>query len=235
MRSISSVPPVGLIQSSQLLRVLATDWTSTTGVLQRFSRSTAENAWKAVGAVVPVSLGGNGLVWGLGLHADLPPDAPLKQEGDGRAPAGVFALSSLFGEAGAESLFAQSARLPYLCATANFKCVDDPASRHYNRIVDQRDVTVDWQSAEEMRREDGRYAIGAVIAHNVDPPRAGAGSCIFLHVYAAPGVPTAGCTAAALDDVLTICGWLDAASHPVLLQLPEGEYRQRQAAWGLPP
>mgnify|MGYP006949709292 FL=1 len=117
MRSISSVPPVGLIQSSQLLRVLATDWTSTTGVLQRFSRSTAENAWKAVGAVVPVSLGGNGLVWGLGLHADLPPGAPSKQEGDGCAPAGVFALTSLFGEAGAESLFAQSARLPYLCAT----------------------------------------------------------------------------------------------------------------------
>ena len=33
-----------------------------------------------------------------------------------------------------------------------------------------------------MLRADGRYAIGAVVAHNADPPLLpGAGSCIFLH------------------------------------------------------
>lgn len=222
-------------KAKQLLRVLADDWSSTTGVLQRFVRSTVASHWKPVGAEIPVSLGRSGLVWGRGLHPALPPGTRLKQEGDGCAPAGVFALSALFGEAGPESVLAQSARLPYLCATRNFKCVDDPASRHYNRIVNQNDVTVDWQSAEEMRREDVRYAIGAVIAHNTAPVVAGGGSCIFLHVHAAPGVPTAGCTAAALDDVQTLCGWLDAACQPVLVQLPVAEYRLHASDWGLPP
>ena len=65
-------------------------------------------------------------------------------------------------------------------------------------------------------------------------PRAGCGSCIFLHVWAAPGVPTAGCTAMALDDMHVLAGWLDVGAAPLLVQLPRAAYERCRVAWGLP-
>lgn len=158
-----------------------------------------------------------------------------KREGDGRAPAGVFAITALFGDAAPGGEFVRAAKLPYYHTTPDLKAIDDPASVHYNRIVDQSAIArPDWSSCEEMRRDDGRYAVGAVVAHNADSPVAGAGSCIFLHVWAAPGVPTAGCTAMALADMTEIAAWLDGTSSPVLVQLPRAEYERVREPWGLP-
>lgn len=217
----------------QLLLVVAADWASTAGELRRFARDSADAAWRHVGAGIAVSLGRHGLAWGRGLH---PACAGRdKREGDGRAPAGVFAISALFGYAAADSELARAARLPYLAAHRDLLCVDDPASRHYNQIVDRTaPAAVDWASAEEMRRADARYELGAVIGHNCAPVRAGAGSCVFLHVWEAPGVATAGCTAMALAAMRELAGWLDGAAAPLLVQLPRAEYQSRQVAWGLP-
>lgn len=220
--------------SCQILRVLAADWCSDTATLQRFTRQHRAQDWQAFGDEIPVSLGRSGLAWGIGLHPQ--PQAPerRKQEGDGCSPAGIFAITALFGEAEPESAFAQSARLPYRCASTRLKCIDDTASRYYNRVIDQETVdAVDWRSHEEMQRDDERYVIGAVIAHNA-ACLPGQGSCIFLHVWQAAGVPTAGCTAASLADMTEICGWLDAACNPLIVQLPEAEYRRRRKAWDLP-
>ena len=185
-----------------------------------------------VGNPVAVSLGRSGLAWGLGLHPHFCGVESEKREGDGRAPAGMFAISALFGTA---SDLARTAKLPYLPATADLKCVDDSASAHYNRIVDQTVIArPDWVSCEDMLRSDQRYAVGAVVAHNAAPPVAGCGSCIFLHVWAAPGMPTAGCTAMSLADMTEVAGWLDGAAVPVLVQLPQAEYERRRADWGLP-
>lgn len=223
-----------IADSCQILCVIAADWENTAATLQRFAREHCTQDWLPVGNPVSVSLGRSGLAWGIGLHPPMHDRGRTKQEGDGCAPAGIFAITALFGEAGPESAFAQSARLPYRCATGDLKCVDDPASRHYNRIVDQRTVdAIDWHSHEEMRRNDERYAIGAVIAHNSEC-RPGHGSCLFLHVWQAAGIPTAGCTAASLVDMTDICAWLDAAANPLLVQLPEAEYLLHKAAWGLP-
>jgi L,D-peptidoglycan transpeptidase YkuD (ErfK/YbiS/YcfS/YnhG family) len=217
-----------------VLLVVAEDWASTTATLHRFSREQPDSAWQTQGHAIQVSLGRAGLAWGIGLHPAPGSGEPVKREGDGCAPAGIFAITALFGAADAGSPLAQSARLPYLCATGDLKCIDDPASRYYNRVVDQRTVdAVDWHSHEEMRRNDERYAIGAVIAHN-SACQPEAGSCIFLHVWQAAGVPTAGCTAAALADMTEICQWLDAAAHPLLVQLPAAEYRRFRADWCLP-
>jgi L,D-peptidoglycan transpeptidase YkuD (ErfK/YbiS/YcfS/YnhG family) len=97
-----------------------------------------------------------------------------------------------------------------------------------------------------MRRGDGLYRIGVVVAHNgpgVDdglvPGASGAaasggGSCIFLHVWNGPGSTTSGCTAmpdAALQEILA---WLDASAEPVLVQLPRPEFGRLRAAWALP-
>ena len=185
-----------------------------------------------VGAPVSVTLGRNGLAWGRGFHP--PVTGAGKREGDGRAPAGVFAITALFGCGEGGVLLSKAAGLPYHPARPELKCIDDPGSVHYNCIVDQSAVARDWTTSEDMQRRDRRYEVGAVVAHNASPPVPGAGSCIFLHVWEAPGVPTAGCTAMALADMLEIALWLDAARAPLLVQLPEPELARRQAAWGLP-
>jgi L,D-peptidoglycan transpeptidase YkuD (ErfK/YbiS/YcfS/YnhG family) len=218
----------------QLLLCLAADGEATCARLQRFERRPGGD-WLAVGAAMPAMLGRAGLAWGRGLHAPVTGGLPDKREGDGRAPAGVFAITALFGDAAPDSAFARAAKLPYLHATPELKAIDDPASVHYNRIVDQSMIArPDWVSCEDMRRTDERYVVGAVVAHNAEAPLPGAGSCIFLHVWAAPGVPTAGCTALALADMSEIAGWLDGAAGPLLVQLPQAEYERLRAPWGLP-
>lgn len=221
--------------SRQLLVVKAPDWASTTAKLQRFARPGPTADWFAVGEGIPVSLGRCGLAWGIGRHGAVSRDGPRKREGDGCAPAGIFAITELFGEAGRESPFARTARLPYRAATTDLKCVDDPASAHYNQFVNLAETPVgDWNSHEDMRRTDERYRVGAVIAHNSPNPVPGAGSCIFLHVWQDEGVPTAGCTAGALAEISEICLWLDPAAAPLLVQLPEAEYAHFREAWALP-
>lgn len=218
--------------SRQLLLVVAEDWTSTAGRMQRFARAGVDGVWLPVGMPLAAVLGRCGLAWGRGLHPPAGTGEPEKCEGDGRAPAGVFAITALFG---ADSALARAAKLPYLCATSDLKCIDDSSSVHYNRIVDQAAVAQpDWASCEDMLRGDERYAVGAVVAHNAEPVLAGCGSCIFLHVWAAPGMPTAGCTAMALADMCMLAGWLDAAAKPLLVQLPQAAYERCRATWGLP-
>ena len=217
---------------SQLLLCLASDWDAPSGRLQRFERQ-PDGGWLALGPALPVSLGRAGLAWGRGLHPLLP--GRTKREGDGRAPAGIFAISALFGNAAPDSPFARAAKLPYLHASANLKAIDDPASVHYNRIVDQTAFSQpDWASCEDMLRDDSRYAVGAVVGHNIAPVLPGAGSCIFLHVWAGPGVATAGCTAMSLADMTQVAGWLDGACLPLLVQLPRAAYACLREPWALP-
>lgn len=224
-----------LAAARQLLVVRAADWASRSGELQRFAREDPAAAWYPVGPGCAVSLGRHGLAWGIGRHGTLDRPGPRKSEGDGRAPAGIFAITELFGVAGADSPFARAARLPYRAASANLICVDDPASTHYNQFVDlATNPQCDWHSHEDMLRTDARYTLGAVVAHNSPEALPGAGSCIFLHVWQAPGVPTAGCTAGTLAEITEICAWLDAAATPLLVQLPEIEYAHFRAAWALP-
>ena len=221
--------------SRQLLLCLAADGEATGARLRRFERRPGGD-WQAVGAAMPAMLGRAGMAWGRGLHAQGDGALPDKREGDGRAPAGVFAITELFGAAAPDSAFAAAAKLPYRHATPDLKAIDDPASAWYNRIVDQSAIArPDWASFEDMRRADERYVIGAVVGHNTEPPLPGAGSCIFLHVWAAPGVPTAGCTALALADMTEIALWLDGGASPLLVQLPLADYERRRDAWGLPP
>lgn len=234
MLSTQNTPPA-LTLSRQLLLVVAPAWASCTAQLQRFERVSLDGEWQVVGEAITVSLGRCGLAWGRGLHPRVGGMGPAKREGDGCAPAGIFAITALFGYAAPDSPFARAAKLPYFYATEDLKAIDDPASAYYNRIVDQSSVTQpDWTSCEEMLRSDQRYAVGAVVAHNSEPPVPGAGSCIFLHVWESEGAPTAGCTAMSLADMSEIGGWLAGAAAPMLVQLPRLEYDDLRAAWALP-
>jgi L,D-peptidoglycan transpeptidase YkuD (ErfK/YbiS/YcfS/YnhG family) len=228
---LSAEVPAPLAASGQLLLVVAAGWDDCAARLQCFERERAGAAWHRAGGPVTVTLGRAGLAWGRGLHAPAADAGRHKREGDGRAPAGVFPVTALFSAGGPPP----DARLPWLQATADLKCIDDPASRHYNRIVDRTRVDgIDWSSAEDMLRADRRYEIGAVVGCNCDPVLPGAGSCIFLHVWAGAGVPTAGCTAMALADMTRIAGWLDGARSPLLVQLPRETYERLRGPWGLP-
>lgn len=217
--------------TTQLLLCQAADWDASHGQLLRLERA-AGSDWQAATAPVAVTLGRNGLAWGRGRHPAQPGLA--KREGDGRAPAGVFAITALFGYAAADAPWVQAARLPYFAAQPGLKCVDDPASRHYNRLVDQSAVRPDWVSCEDMQRADARYEVGAVIAHNTAHPVPGAGSCIFLHVWESPATATSGCTAMARDAMFAIASWLDGARQPLLVQLPAPVFQDLHLAWGLP-
>lgn len=231
----AAAPADPLASAGQLLLVTAHDWHSTGATLRRFERKQESAAWTAVGSPMSVSLGRHGLAWGRGLHPLTGIQGPIKREGDGRAPAGVFRLSAAFGDEQAVPAIADTAKLPFTPVSAELKCVDDSASRYYNQIVDRREIIdTDWQSHEEMRRDDGQYSLGIVVAHNAALPVPGAGSCIFLHVWRAPGAPTAGCTAGTFDDLVMLFAWLDASRQPLLVQLPQREYQRRRSAWKLP-
>lgn len=174
------------------------------------------------------------MAWGCGLHSPQLATGPIKREGDGCAPAGVFNLPALFGKGDAASEFVMSLKLPYLSATTDLKCIDDPESLHYNRIIEAQGVSErDWSSHEEMLRQDDCYSAGVVVGHNVGCTPS-AGSCIFMHVWRAVGASTEGCTAMPFVHMEEICRWLEAGCYPVLVQLPEVEFVRLHEEWRLP-
>jgi D-alanyl-D-alanine dipeptidase len=146
-----------------------------------------------------------------------------------KSPAGVFAFRSVYGYADDAP---KAWRMPYEQST-DLECIDDPASEHYTKIVDRKQVASDWQSAEEMHRDDGLYEWVLDVAHNVDG-KPGAGSCIFLHVWSGPESTTAGCTAMDKPKLEALLGKLDPAAKPLFVLLPRSEYTAVATAWGLP-
>jgi len=217
-------------ESGQMLLALSPGWDDRAVTVQRYERDTPEAPWRARGRPLAASLGRAGLAWGRGLHgAGL--EGPRKKEGDERSPAGVFLLRETTGYAASAPA---GTRLPYREATPSLRCVDDPRSAHYNRLVDEARVTKDWTSAEDMRRQDDLYRLVVWVGHNDDPPVAGAGSCIFLHFRETPSAVTAGCTAFDHGVMEELVAWLDPAARPVLVQLPRAVYARIQGAWELP-
>jgi L,D-peptidoglycan transpeptidase YkuD (ErfK/YbiS/YcfS/YnhG family) len=221
--SLVAAAPFRVPPSTRQLVVVVTDgWQATRGRLERWRRGV--HGWQRVGAPVDAALGRDGLGWGRGLHPDGAADEPHKREGDGRAPAGVFRLVEATGYAAAPPA---GATLRYRRADARLRCVDDPASPDYNRLVDAA------PAGEPMWRDDALYAWTIVVEHNRAPVAPGAGSCIFVHAGGATA-PTAGCTAVDATALTELLAWLDAAARPLLVQLPEGVYRRVQMGWGLP-
>lgn len=221
--------------AQQLVLVTTGGWDANQGTLRRFERPDDSVPWHEV-AAFDVSIGRNGSAWGTGLLAVGDKEAgPRKREGDGRSPAGVFTLGTAFGYAGTAAT-----GLPYQAMEASSWCMDVPASPHYNRIVDAREVgePAVHGSSEPMRLDlhrdgDSRYRLGFVIGHNPDNVPQG-GSCIFAHLWRAPGESTAGCTAMADADMEAMLEWLDADKAPRFVLLPDTEYRRLSRRWHWP-
>jgi len=226
--------PLPLPPSCQQLVVVVTPtWESCKGTLYRFDYSARFAGWYQNGQSCPIILGRHGMGWGRGLHQISSDTEPIKTEGDGRSPAGVFQLGSAFGFPPANNM--RHLRLPYIRITNQLECVDDPESRYYTRLLERNQVdSIDWQSAENLSQASRAYYLGVVIEHNTVMTQKNAGSCVFLHCWTAPDDATPGCTTLERKDMEILVNWLNAAAEPVLVQLPLSVYRTYQKAWKLP-
>ncbi len=229
-----------LASSTQLIVVTAPDWNSVEGRLQRFERANIQETWHPLGDPIPIVVGKNGLGWGIGVTATegRVADEPVKREGDGKSPAGVFALGTAFGYA---SQPLPGTKLPYLALTPSIECVDDVDSKYYNRMLDRSSVAPDWNSSEHMRNTGESYRWGIVVDHNgtvvgavSKPPVPGGGSCVFLHIWQSSHHGTTGCTAMEQANVETLLTWLDPTRKPLLVQLPQRAYARLIHRWRLP-
>ncbi len=217
----STLPP----DATRLLVITTPGWNAVDGTLTRYERR--HGKWKRLGRAVPVVVGKTGMAWDPKLergNANL--NGPVKHEGDNRSPAGVFPVTRTFG-------FAALRKPNYMALTPTTECVDDSKSRHYTQVLDRSQTSdVDWNSSEHMR-SIMEYRWGAVVGYNMQEPKPGDGSCIFLHVWDGPGKGTSGCTAMPEREMKRLVPWL-ASGHALLVQMPEAEYKARQNEWRLP-
>ena len=224
-----SPPKSPIAAAPQLLVGIVDSWDATAATLRLWRRDGA--TWRAEGEPWPAVIGRTGAAWGAGLHGAGAPagrTGPLKREGDGKAPAGAFALRGSYGYAATPPA---GTRLGYTAVDDAWKCVDDPASPHYDQILDARGAQPDWTSAEDMRRSDELYRWVVDVGHNpARTPRAG--SCIFLHLWRGPDAPTVGCTAMDEPHLAHLLATLEPSAVYVLL--PRAEYDALAASWSLP-
>jgi D-alanyl-D-alanine dipeptidase len=127
------------LSSTQIVVVNTRGWNAVDGVLWRYERARPSKKWRLVGKPIPVVVGRSGMAWGIGV---LPTETrsaldPVKKEGDGRSPAGLFALTTAFGYASQQLT---GWKMPYLNLTPSVECVDDSDSRFYTRILDRETV-----------------------------------------------------------------------------------------------
>lgn len=209
-------------KADKLIVVTTPAWNDVRGTLKRYEKR--KGKWQKLGEPVSIVVGKSGIGWTPMLPPD--PNAPVKKEGDGRSPSGIFPLTQTFGFADA---------LPgakdYLSLKPTTECVDDVKSKHYAHIVDRGQVKVDWNSSEKMR-DISLYKWGVVVPYNMKGTKPGAGSCIFLHIAPASGNGTAGCTAMPEANIEEIVRWIGKGT--VLVQMPERQYAQMKETLGTP-
>ncbi len=196
----------------QIAVVVADELNATTAQMQRYEKT---DRWNKIGEKIAVTLGRSGLGYAAFKQ-------PLKNEGDGRSPAGVYPITSTFG-------YDQNStyKLPYWFADENLYCIDDVNDTRYNKMLRIFDKSSLPSSYEVMRRSDGVYRYGAVIGYN-DSAQSGRGSCIFIHLNHSDKRPTSGCTAMDENALKTFLGWLDGSKNPHIVQIVKSECKKYQ-------
>lgn len=138
-----------------------------------------------------------------GLSAD-------KKEGDGATPTGRFALRRLLYRA--DRLTLPRCYLKAEAIAPDDGWCDDPGHPDYNCQVRLPHPA----SCEKLWREDNLYDVIFILGHNDAPPVPGKGSAIFMHVARVGFLPTEGCVALALDDLLDLTGRLTSSATLVI-------------------
>jgi Uncharacterized protein conserved in bacteria len=216
-------------KSLQAIVVTTPNWNSVQGTAQLFERKRSGANWKPVGSGFPVVVGRNGLAPDGDFVAS--GNIKPKQEGDGKAPAGIFPLTFAFGTATDPAKTA----LAYTKLKEFTECVDDVKSSHYNTIVNRIQVgNFDWNSSEKMLAVGAQYDRGIFVGYNSFPPVRGNGSCIFMHIWKDAATGTAGCTAMERSNLEKILAWAKPEKNPYLVQMPQDIYNSRGHEWKFP-
>lgn len=222
---------------TQAIIGIAEGWNNSEVTLSVVEKNSA-GQWVRVLGPYKGRLGRNGLVWGLGVHAN-PRGATVKREGDGRSPAGVFALGGLW--VTNKNYVQHHKSIPYVKVGPNDLWVSDVRTpKLYNRHVRlKHPARTEWELREQMRQTDYAHSIKLLICHNTAErrggPVVGAGSSIFFHIWRKNGgAPTAGCTAMAEANLRAIIARLHPSRHPVYILLPRAEYARLRQSWRLP-
>jgi D-alanyl-D-alanine dipeptidase len=214
--------PAALTAATRLVLVTTERMDSVKASLQLYARETPDASWQPQGGNIAAVAGKSGLGWAFD-QAERANGQPVKREGDGRTPAGVFRAGTAFGTKPRPGMST------YLKLTSATVCVDDVASPHYNAIVPRKSIAAGI--SHERMGAIPLYRQGLFIAHPTSREQRG-GSCIFLHVWRRPGSPTVGCVAAAETTVVQVQDFLDGQAGAIAI-LP-ADARRGYAHCGLP-
>ncbi|SFQ33886.1 L,D-transpeptidase family protein [Parafilimonas terrae] len=201
--------------NNQVLFVKTPSASSIKGNMFLYERKNEKQSWKLADSF-PVTVGRSGLAKDAHSVIPLNDNLPVKQEGDGKSPSGIFKLWKVFSYHNLQNL-----KMPFVQVDTNFYCVDDVNSRYYNQLILADTAIKDFNSFEHMKLSSNGYEYGVWVLYNSNPAIAGNGSCIFLHVWRDENTPTSGCTAMAKENMLKLIHWLDEKKNPVLLQVVE--------------
>lgn len=172
----------------QLIVVTTPDLNSLTSRIGLYQRQHPDGAWTSAGPAMPAVVGSKGLGWARAFLGAGDVSEPVKQEGDKKSPAGVFAAGRPFG-------FTPSTLPNYLhLETGKHLCVDDVKSPHYGSIVDAE--TAGPTTSSEKMREVPVYRRGMIVDYPANAAHR-SGSCIFFHIWNGPDEGTSGCVAVA--------------------------------------
>jgi len=216
--------------SQQVILGITDDWNNSGVTLQLFELKGSQ--WVATTERWKGRLGRNGSSWGIGLHPAQ--NGIAKKEGDGRTPAGIFALG---GAMGYDSTVQKNPKQAYRQITTRDLWVEDTKSPHYNKhLILDHEPTTEWEKKAQMRQGDHAHSLKLFIKHNTgDQTVAGKGSSIFFHIWRGGGSkPTAGCTTMSESALRSMIAKVDPSKSPTYVLLPKAEYNQFKSIWKLP-
>ncbi|MEG0988367.1 MAG: L,D-transpeptidase family protein [Clostridium sp.] len=140
-----------------------------------------------------------------------------KKEGDKKTPQGVYSFTSAFGMKENPGSI-----LPYRKVVDGDNFVDDSNSKYYNRLVNDREVARDWNSAENLIRQAPHYNYALVLNYNPDCIP-GKGSAIFLHCpKSSNNTGTSGCISVPEDRAKELVTKVD--QNTKIIVVPEAKY-----------
>lgn len=149
---------------------------------------------------------GGGRSWRCALGKGGVVAASEKREGDGASPIGTWPVRRVWYRA--DKGPAPGTGLPVLAMRPDDGWCDAPGHPLYNRWVPLPFAA----SHERMWREDAVYDLVVELGYNDDPPVAGRGSAIFMHIARENYAPTEGCVALAEEDLRAVLAQLGGGS-----------------------
>jgi L,D-peptidoglycan transpeptidase YkuD (ErfK/YbiS/YcfS/YnhG family) len=202
LASCSDAPrcPQALREATRLIVVTTDTMETAVAEIETFERQGREAPWRRRSQAQPAVVGRNGLGWGIEFRRHGEHGGPIKNEGDGRSPAGIYRIGVPFG-------FAPAPHKRYMeLKRDEHVCVDELKSAHYGRIVARSEAGPET-SGEEMAAIPV-YKRGIVVDY---PARAieKSGSCIFVHIWEGEGIGTSGCVAAPEATVAALQDFAD--------------------------